>query len=138
MPRITTLAGRRLGERADEVAPRSGRRGRSTSEHGDVDADLGLEHLALDCVADVGRQRLARRLQPGPILGRQVVGLAGVVREAEHEVVGRADVPVDPERRRAAGQVADGRSRLSGVGRSLADDVGSLVWPAMRCLVSPN
>ena len=67
---------------------------------------------------------LFARGQPLPIGRRQVLGLAGVVPEAEHEVERRADVPVDPERGRATRQVANGRSGLRGLGGSLADDSG--------------
>jgi hypothetical protein len=61
--------------------------------------------------------------EPRPISRGQVVRLAGVVPEAEHEVEGGPHVPVDPERR-AARQVADGRPRLRRFGRSLADRSG--------------
>jgi hypothetical protein len=113
---------RRGPDRTDEVRRRPDV-GLVDRDHGDVHADPGVEQ-ALELRRDVGRHRALARGQPLAIGRRQVLGFASVVPEAEHEVERRADVPVDPERGRAARQVANGRPGLRGLGGSLAHDSG--------------
>ena len=101
-------------QRPDEVGDGPDLR-TSDRERRDVDRELGpFEGLGLG--ADRGREGRLGGGEPGSVLGREVLGRAGLVRQAEHEVEDRADVPLDRDRT-AAGEVADrrahGRTRTS-------------------------
>ena len=94
----------------DEV----GRRVRIRSLHddlGDLDAELaGEQDLAVPVWTGSGSAARASTSQRRSAAGMSSVD-PGIVREAEHEVVDRPDIPLDPVARAPRAEVADGRPR---------------------------